>query len=66
MDKNTDILVDISMITVDKNLPQQERLIEYVRQIGNPYRFKCGPYTFTAVYPENGIAFEDCLRGAVT
>jgi len=59
-------LVDIRDVTVDKNLPQRERLVEYVRQIGNPYRFKCGPYTFTAIYPDNGKSIEDCLRGTVT
>ena len=66
MDKNTNGLVDISTVAVEKTLPQEKRLIEYVRQIGDPYRFKCGPYTFTAIYPDNGKAIEECLRGAVT
>ena len=66
MDKNTNGLVDITTVNTDKDLPQENRLIEYVRQIGDPYHFKCGPYTFTAIYPENGKAIEDCLRGAVT
>ena len=63
---NTYDLVDISVVTVEKNLPRQERIAEYVRQIRDPYHFKCGPYTFTAIYPENGKTIEDCLRGAVT
>ena len=66
MDKNPTELVDISTVAVEKSLPQEERLIEYVRQIGDPYRFKCGPYTFTAIYPESANELEDCLRGAVT
>ena len=58
--------IDIRNVKVDKSLPQPDRLVEYVRQIGDPYRFKCGPYTFTAVYPDNGKSLEECLRSAVT
>ena len=65
MEKNKPELVDIRDVVVQKDLPQRERLIEYVRQIGNPYRFKCGTYTFTAVYPDNGKPLEECLRAAV-
>jgi len=61
---NTADLVDVRDVAVDKSLPQEERLIEYVRQIGNPHRFKCGPYIFNAIYPKNGQTMEDCLRGA--
>ena len=57
--------IDIRNVKVDKSLPQPDRLVDYVRQIGDPYRFKCGPYTFTAIYPDNGKSLEECLRGAV-
>ena len=40
--KNTESLVDINDISVDKNLPKSERIKEYIRQIKNPYCFKCG------------------------
>ena len=36
--KNTDGLVDINDISVDKDLPKSERIKEYIRQIKNPYR----------------------------
>ena len=65
MENNKSESVDIRDVKVDKSLPQPERLIDYVRQIGDPYRFKCGPYTFTAIYPDNGKSLEECLRGAV-
>ncbi len=35
-------LVDIRTVKVDKTLPKKERVVEFVRQIKNPYRFKCG------------------------
>ena len=59
-------LVDIRTVAVEKSLPPMERLVDYVRQIGDPYHFNCGPYTFTAIYPKNGQSMEDCLRGAVS
>ena len=38
--KNTDGLVDINDISVDKDLPKSERIKEYIRQIKNPYCYK--------------------------
>ena len=58
----TDSLVDIRNIKVDKNLPKQERIAEFVRQIKNPYRFRCGKFTVTARFTENGPTLEDCLQ----
>ena len=55
-------LVDIRDVTVDKNLPDEERLIEYVRQIRNPHHFKCGKYTIRARFDENGPPLADCLQ----
>lgn len=37
-------LVDIRTITVDKSLPKEERIADFVRQIRNPYRFRCGDF----------------------
>ena len=33
-------LVDIRTVAVDKELPREERIAEFVRQIKNPYLFK--------------------------
>ena len=35
-------LVDIRTVSVDMELPKEERISEFVRQIKNPYLFKCG------------------------
>ncbi len=35
-------LVDIRPVSVDMELPKEERISEFVRQIKNPYLFKCG------------------------
>jgi hypothetical protein len=54
-------LVDIRDVSVDKNLPKQERIAEYLRQIKNPYQFKCGKFIITAKFAETGPTLEDCL-----
>ncbi|MCL2222403.1 MAG: hypothetical protein FWC20_09005 [Oscillospiraceae bacterium] len=55
-------LVDICNVSVDAELPKQERLADYVRRIKDPYNFKCGRFTFRARYAEGSPPLEDCLR----
>ena len=56
-------LVDIRTVTVDKSLPKEERIADFVRQIRNPYRFRCGDFVVNAAFARNGATLEDCLRG---
>lgn len=63
---NNDSLVDIRDVSVDKSLPDDERPIEYLRQIKNPYHFKCGKYSIRAKYDENGPSLADSLRRLAT
>lgn len=66
MEKNVNMeapsLVDIREVSVDKNLTREERIAEFVRQIKNPYCFKCGRFTVRAQFAENGASLEDCLK----
>ena len=45
----TGALVDIREVSVNKELSREERITEFVRQIKDPYRFKCGRFTVQAV-----------------
>ena len=58
-----DTLVDIRNVTVDKTLPRDERIAEYVRQIKNPYCFRCGEFIVNTSFAEAGPTIEDCLMG---
>ncbi len=60
-----DTLVDINDISVNKDLPKPERIKEYIRQIKNPYCFKCGNFVVTAKYSDKGLSIEDCLQSIV-
>jgi hypothetical protein len=58
-------LVDIRDVAVDKKLPREERVAEFVRQIKNPYHFKCGKFTVRASFAANGGTIEDCIKGII-
>lgn len=55
-------LVDIRDVHVDPNLPKDERIKEYLRQIKNPYCFKCGDFTVHARFSKDGPTLEECLK----
>ena len=54
-------LVDIRTVSVDKTLPRDARIAEFIKQIKNPYRFRCGKFIVTAKYADTGLSLEDCL-----
>ena len=62
---NPEQLKDIRDVSVDKNLSKNERIAEFVRQIGDPYHFRCGRFTITAQFSDNGLSMEDCLKGLI-
>lgn len=62
----SDGLVDISEITVDRDLSDRERRLEYLRQIKDPCHYKCKGITIHAKYADNGKSIEDCLRSNVS
>jgi len=55
-------LADIRDVSVDQSLPKEERIAEFVRQIKNPYCFRCGKFTVRAQFADNGVSLEDCLK----
>ena len=59
---DTPNLVDIRGVQVDKSMPRDERIAEFVRQIGNPYHFRCGKFEVTARFAEDGPTLEECLQ----
>ena len=59
---NPNELVDIRTVSVDCNLPKEARILEYVKQIKNPYLYKCGKFTIVERHTAGGPSLEDCLR----
>lgn len=62
MEINNMELVDIRSVSIDKNLAKHERIAEYIRQIRNPYRFKCGDFIISVKYSESGPSLDKCVQ----
>lgn len=58
-----DNLVDIREVSVEKDLPKEQRIESFVRQIRNPYRFRCGDFVVNASFSSSGLTLEECLKG---
>ena len=61
--EDRDDLVDIRDVSVNKDLPKEERIAAFVEQIKNPYRFRCGDFVINACFASGGTTIEDCLKG---
>ena len=61
--EDRDALVDIRDVSVNKDLPKEERIAAFVEQIKNPYRFRCGDFVINVCFASGGTTIEDCLKG---
>lgn len=59
---DTDTLVDIEDIKVNLELPKQERIIDFVKQIKNPYCYKCGKVVVKVSFSDTNSTIEDRLE----
>ncbi len=53
-----DSLVDIKEIIIDRELPRERRMEEFVRQVRNPYCFKVGKIAVSVGFSQDGVTFE--------
>lgn len=57
-----DSLVDINEVHIDKNLPPAQRMADFIRQIGNPYCYRCGKIVVKVTFADTDTTLEDCLE----
>ncbi len=50
------------MVKINRKLDKQSRLVEFVRQIKNPYLFKVGDVVVRIIYNDQGPTFEDVFK----
>jgi hypothetical protein len=55
-------LDDIRDVKVNAALPQKERLIDFIRQVKNPYLYKCGKMVVKVSFAETEATLEDKLE----
>ena len=56
-----DMLRDIREVHVDTNLPKRERMLDFLRQVGNPYCYKHGKYVVKVSFSDTDATLEDQL-----
>ena len=57
-----DTLVDIRDVEIDPELPREERIRSFVRQIGNPYCFKVGNVVVKTSFADTDVTLDDRLE----
>lgn len=57
-----DTLVDLADVKVNTSLPREERLLDYLEQIKNPYCFKCGKTVVKISFADTNATLEDRLE----
>ena len=57
-----DTLVDIKELDIDKTLPREQRMAEFVRQVKNPYCFKVGKGAVSVGYSGDVVTFEQRME----
>ena len=55
-------LVDIRDVQINKDLPRRERILDFMRQIGNPSCFKCGKMVVKISFADGDESLEDRLK----
>lgn len=60
VDQNS--LVDIKDIHIDEKLPRNQRFSEFLRQIGNPYCYRCGKVMIKVSFAHTNATLEDRLE----
>ncbi len=54
-------LRDIRDVKVNTGLPKQERILDYIHQIGNPYCYRHGKYVVKVSFTDTDVTLEDRL-----
>ena len=52
-------LRDIRDVQINTNLPKRERVLDFIRQIGNPYCFRHGKYVVKVCFSETDATLEE-------
>ena len=61
-DVNIEDLTDVRKIKIDKNLPQEKRQAQYLKQVGNPYLLRRGSIMIKVSFANHGLSMEQAFE----
>ena len=59
---NPDELVEIEDVKISGDLSKEDRVLDYIRQIKNPYCYKCGNVVVKVEFSDTDLTLEDCME----
>lgn len=62
---NPDDIPDIKNIKIDKRKTKEERMLDFLSQVENPYVFKVNGHLVQIGFTNNGKTAEDCLTNVL-
>ena len=54
-----DTLRDIRDVKINTDLPKRERILDFIRQIGNPYCYRHGKYVVKISFADTDVTLEE-------
>lgn len=60
VDKST--LRDIQSVNIKANLDKEDRILDFIEQIKNPYLFKCGDLVVQSIFADTEVTLTDRLK----
>lgn len=61
-DVDIEQLTDIRNIKIDKNLSQEKRQAQFLKQVGNPYLLRRGSMMIKVSFANNGLSMEQAFE----
>ena len=61
-DVDIEQLTDIRNIKIDKNLSQEKRQAQFLKQVGNPYLLRRGNMMIKVRFANNGLSMEQAFE----
>ena len=56
---NREALRDIRDVEINASLPKGERILDFIRQIGNPYCYRHGDYVVKISFTDTDVTLEE-------
>ena len=61
-----DALVDLRTVRINTELPTEERIRSFIRQVKDPYHYKVGEVTVHDSYYPGGMTLDKCFTGMIS
>lgn len=61
-DVDIEQLTDVRNIKIDKNLSQEKRQAQFLKQVGNPYLLRRGSMMIKVSFANNGLSMEQAFE----